>query len=141
MAKVKVKKIKPAAIIPKYAQPGDAGLDICSCEDYSLRPGERHSFFTGLAFEFSEKYVGLVWDKGGMAHKHGIHCLAGVLDSSYRGELVIVLLNTSQQVHEIKTGDKIAQLLIQPVERAEIIETKTLSETARGEGRFGSTGR
>lgn len=141
MTLLKVKKLNSDSVVPKYAQPGDAGLDLYSAEDYKLQSGERHDFHLGFATELPDGYAGLVWDKGGVAQKHGVHCLAGVLDSGYRGELVLVLLNTGSQAYEIKKGDKIAQLLIQPVERADIKVVDSLSATERGQGRFGSTGK
>lgn len=141
MTRVRIKKNSASAKRPKYGHPGDAGLDLFSCENHRLEPGGRHSFSTGWAFEIPRGYVGLVWDRSGLASKNGIHCLAGVVDSGYRGELKIVLLNTGQEPYHVKNGDKIAQLLIQPVEHMEIKEAESLSDTTRGSAGFGSTGR
>ncbi len=126
---------------PTYGRPNDAGLDIFACGDHTLKPGRRYAIPTGFAIEIPKGFAGLVWDKGGPAFKYGIHCLAGVLDAGYRGELKIVLLNTSDKEYQIKLGDKLAQLLIQSVESVKIEEVDILSDTERGEGRFGSTGR
>ncbi|MBI4116294.1 dUTP diphosphatase [Candidatus Pacearchaeota archaeon] len=137
---IKVKKIRPDAIIPEYAHPDDAGMDLRSMEDYTLKPSERKVFGIGLEFEIPKGYVCLIWDRSGMAGK-GIKTMGGVIDCHYRGEYKVILLNTALENYEVKKGDKIAQLLIQPVETAEIFEVEELSETARGEGGFGSTGR
>lgn len=134
------KKLQAEAHIPAYAHPGDAGMDVYTCETKTLEPGERYAYRTGVAVEIPEGYVGLVWDRSSRATKSGLKTMAGVIDSGYRGEVKIVLLNTSTTPVEIAAGDKIAQLLMQPVERATIIEGETLSETQRGIGGFGSTG-
>lgn len=137
---IKVKKINADAVLPRYAHPGDAGMDLFSCENYALKPGERKLFGTGLKIEIPAGYVSLIWDKSGIANK-GIKTMGGVIEHTYRGEYKVILLNTSDKNYEIKMGDKIAQLLIQPVETVEILEFDELSETSRGEGGFGSTGR
>jgi len=136
---LKVKKLNPEAKIPSYAHKGDAGLDIFSCEDAVLYPGERKLVSTGIATELEEGYVALIWDKSGIAAK-GIKTMGGVIDCHYRGEYKVVMLNTTSENYEIKKGQKIAQLLIQPVMSVEVVETKELSDTERGEGSFGSTG-
>jgi dUTP pyrophosphatase len=137
--KIKIKKLHPDAIIPKYAHLGDAGMDLYSVEDIILKPKHRVIVRTGLAIELPKDYVALVWDKSGISKK-GITTLAGVGDSGYRGEYKIVLINLSSQDYFIKKGEKIAQLLIQPIITPEIEEVKELSETSRGKGAFGSTG-
>ena len=137
---IKFQKILAEAIIPHYAHPGDAGMDIFSAEEAIIKAGERKSIKTGLKMELPEGFVGLVWDKSGLALKNGIKTMAGVIDSCYRGEIGIVLVNLSGQDYKIEKGQKIAQMLIQKIERAEIEEARELSETKRGEGRFGSTG-
>lgn len=138
---IKFKKLRKEAITPKYAHPGDAGLDVFSTEKVTLKPGQQHTFWLGFAFELPKGYVGLVWDKGGIAHKYGIHTIGGVLDSGYRGEVVIIAINLSKKAYTFNKGDKVAQYLIQKVESAKIKEVKKLSETSRGDGRFGSTGK
>jgi dUTP pyrophosphatase len=138
---VKIKKLHPDAQVPKYGRQGDAGLDLHSGEDIILQPGQKHNFFLGFQIAIPEGTVGLVWDRGGMAAKHGIKTMAGVLDHTYRGELVAVLINLSPNAYEIKKGDRIAQLLIQPILTAEVHEVEELDETERGEGRFSSSGR
>lgn len=137
--KVKIRKLNPKATIPTYARPGDAGLDMYSLEDYILQPNERKIFPTGFALEFPEGYVAIVKDRGSMAGK-GIHTMGGVFDAGYRGEYNVQLVNLGPEPYEIKTGHKIAQLIIYPIAVAELEETENLSETARGDGRMGSTG-
>ena len=137
---IKFQKILDEAIIPHYAHQGDAGMDIFSVEETIIKSGERKSVRTGVKMELAEGFVALVWDKSGLALKNGIKTMAGVIDSGYRGEIGIVLANLSGRDYKIEKGQKIAQMLIQKVERAEIEEVKELSETKRGAGGFGSTG-
>jgi len=139
--KIKIKKLHPDAIVPQYAHPGDAGMDLFSVEeDFVLKSGERVGIKTGISVELSEGYVALVWDKSGVALKSGVKTMAGVMDSGYRGEYMVVLINLSGQNYEIKKGQKIAQILIQKVESPEIEIVDELSDTSRGVGGFGSTG-
>jgi dUTP pyrophosphatase len=138
---IKLKKLKPNIKLPSYAHAGDAGLDLYSNETFEIMPGERHEFALGFALEIPIGYVGLVWDKGGLSFKHGIHCLGGVGDAGYRGEYIICLINLGEISYKIEKGDKIAQLLIQPIKRVEIEVVKNLDETSRGDGAFGSTGK
>lgn len=137
---LKVKKLEPGATLPFYAKPGDAGLDLYSLETRTLEPHECHPFKTGLALEIPPGHVGLVWDRSGNAFRKGLTILGGVIDSGYRGEILMITLNTSREPVEIKKGDRIAQLLIQPVIQAEIIEVDELSDSHRGIDGFGSTG-
>jgi len=141
MLKVKIKKLKPEAVLPAYAYPGDAGIDLLSLEDCRLKPGERYLFWLGLALEFKSGWVAIVKDKSGLPKDWGIHVLGGVFDSGYRGEYNVNLINLGKQAYQIKKGDKIAQLLIIPCETAEFEEVEELSASQRGEGRFGSSGR
>ena len=136
---LKVKKLNQEALLPRYAHKGDAGLDLFSCENCVLYPGETRMVCTGISIEFSEGYVALIWDKSGVAAS-GIKTMGGVIDHTYRGEYKVVMLNTGIKLYEIKKGQKIAQLLIQPIISAEIQEVSELGESSRGEGAFGSTG-
>jgi len=140
MVEIKVKKLHSDAIIPNYAHPGDAGMDIYSNEDIIIYPKERRAVKTGISIQLPEGYVALVWDKSGMAFNFGLTTLAGVMDSGYRGEYQITILNTTTSPYEVKKGQKIAQILIQPIEHAEVIETQELEDSSRGDGGFGSTG-
>lgn len=137
---VKIKKLHVDAKIPFYAHPGDAGMDLFSIEDAIIKAGERGLIGTGLSIELPEGYVSLIWDKSGLAANKGIKIMAGVIEYTYRGEYKIVLFNTSKEDWVVHKGDKIAQILIQPIATAEVIEVNELSETSRGAGAFGSTG-
>ena len=138
---IKIKKLNSLAKIPHYAHPTDAGLDLCTVEKKVVPAGGRATIPTGLAFEIPEGFVGLVWDKSGLAWKQGLTSLSGVLDAGYRGELFLCLLNTTTEDYVFNVGDKVAQLLIQPVVQVEIKEATTLTDSSRGEGGFGSTGK
>ena len=141
--KLKIKKLNPKAIIPAYQTKGAAGFDLHSIEDVILKPGERKLIGTGLAFEIEYGYEVQIRPRSGLAFKHGITVLnsPGTIDSDYRGEIKVLLINHSNEEFEIKKGDRIAQAIVAPVIQAEIIEVEELSETKRGEGGFGSTGK
>ena len=136
---IKFKKMNSEAKIPTYAQEGDAGMDIYSDENIVIKPGESKSIKTGVSAEFSKDCVALIWDKGGIANK-GVTTIAGVIDSNYRGEWLVLLLNTSKEDYIIKKGEKVAQAIIQKFENPEIQIAEELNKTPRGEGKFGSTG-
>jgi dUTP pyrophosphatase len=138
---IKVKKIHPDAKLPSYAHTGDAGFDLFAPQDVSLAPGERMGIPSGIAMEVPDGYVGLIWDKSGLSIKNGLKILGGVLDSGFRGEIIIGVMNLSREAYMFEKGHKIAQMLIQKVERPEIIEIDELTETERGAGGFGSTGK
>lgn len=137
---LKIKKLNPTAILPTRAHHDDAGLDLYSVEEIKIAPNSRATISTGLAFAVPSGYVGLVWDKSGVALNLGLTCLAGVLDAQYRGELKIVVLNVGSEIVEIKAGQKVAQLLIQKIELPEVVEVDDLTVTDRADGGFGSTG-
>ncbi|MFA5134464.1 MAG: dUTP diphosphatase [Patescibacteria group bacterium] len=139
--KVNIKLLRPEAKVPAYGRIGDAGLDLYCCEGHTLQPGERRRFGLGFAMELPEGTVALVWDRGGMAANHGIHSIAGVIDSNYRGEVNVVLYNTSTEPYAISAGDKIAQMLVQQCESVDFIQSDELSDTARGEQAWHSSGR
>jgi dUTP pyrophosphatase len=139
--KILVKKLAIDAKVPSFALPGDVGMDLFSMEDVILKPGERISCKTGIAMKIPEGYAGLIWDKSGISHKNGIKTLGGVFDSNYTGEYIIGLINLGKEDFEIKKGQKIAQVLFQKVEIAEVEEVDELPETNRGEEGFGSTGK
>ncbi len=138
---VKIKRLNPKAKLPSYAHEGDVAMDLYSIEHKTIVPGERYVFPCGFAMEFPTGYAGIVKDKGSVSTKAGLHTIGGVFDAGYRGEYNVCLYNLSDKEYTIEEGDKIAQLLILPVEIAKIEEVDSLSETSRGEGRFGSTGR
>ena len=139
--KLKVKKVHPEAKLPSYAHPHDAGMDLFALEDVKIKPGEIARIRSGVAMEIPEGYVGLCWDKSGLSMKNGIKVLAGVIDSGFRGELVMGVINLGKEEHTFEKGHKVMQMLLQPVEIADITEVDELSDTSRGEGGFGSTGK
>jgi dUTP pyrophosphatase len=129
--------------LPQYASDAAAGLDITSAEELVLEPGKRHAFATGLAIEIPHGYEVQVRPRSGLAIKHGITCLntPGTIDSDYRGEVKVILINLGEEPFPVRRGERIAQLVPAPVLRAHFSETHELEETARGSGGFGSTGR
>jgi dUTP pyrophosphatase len=140
--KLKVKKLHPDAIIPSYAHPGDAGLDLFSVEETSIAPGDSKMVKTGISIELPEGTEGQVRPRSGLALKHQITLLnsPGTIDEGYRGEVGIIIINHGREDFAVTKEMKLAQLLIKPVLRVEIEEIDELSDTARGAGGFGSTG-
>ena len=128
--------------LPAYATPGAAGMDVLSAEDVTLAPGARHAVATGLSIALPEGYEIQVRPRSGLALKHGISIpnTPGTIDSDYRGELKVILINHGAEAFAIARGDRIAQLVLAPVTRATWDEVAELDETARGAGGFGSTG-
>ncbi|USN53180.1 MAG: dUTP diphosphatase [Candidatus Nomurabacteria bacterium] len=140
--KVRVQKLHEDAKLPEYAHgEEDAAIDLCTTEAGVIPAGQARGFGTGLAFEIPLGHVGLVWDRSGLAFKHGITILGGMIDPGYRGEIKVMLLNTSGEDYTVEKGERIAQFLIFQSGHVEIEEAAELSATARGEGGFGSTGR
>jgi dUTP pyrophosphatase len=129
--------------LPRYASDDAVGLDVAAAEELKLEPGERHAVATGFAIEIPRGYEVQVRPRSGLAMKHGITCLntPGTIDSDYRGEVKVILINLGQEPFEIRRGERIAQLVPAPVLRANFVEAGELAETARGSGGFGSTGR
>jgi dUTP pyrophosphatase len=136
---LKVKKIQRDAKLPRYGHQGDAGLDLFSSMDFVLGKNQVEAVPTGIRVAIPEGHVGLIWDKSGMSLK-GVHRLAGVIDSGYRGEVKVVMINLSDKPFVIDKGMKIAQMLVQPIARVHVVESD-LDDTSRGEGGFGSTGK
>ena len=130
-----------AGKLPEYASEGAAGADLRAREAVVLPPGARAAVATGVHLEIPAGHVGLVWPRSGLAVRSGIDTLAGVIDSDYRGEVRVVLVNHGDAEFRIEPGDRIGQLLIQPVARATFSRAPALAATSRGEGGFGSTGR
>lgn len=136
--------MKEGAILPSRAHEGDAGLDLYAYETAHIGPGERWSVGTGVGVEIPEGHAGLVLPRSGLAQDHGIALVnaPGLIDSGYRGELRVLLLNTDPaETFRVEPGDRIAQLLLTPIATAEPVEAPALSESLRGEGGFGSSGR
>lgn len=138
---IKVKKLREDAFLPKYALSGDAGMDLFAVENTTIEPGEIVSVQTGVSIEIPQGYVSLIWDKSSIPLKYGLTTMGGVIDHTYRGEYKIIMFNAGKEPHTFERGDKIAQLLIQPVISGEVVEVEELSDTVRGDGGFGSTGR
>jgi dUTP pyrophosphatase len=133
-------RVDGAGELPVYASAGAAGADLKAAEAVTLQPGDWASVGTGLHLEIPVGHVGLVWPRSGLAVRHGIDTLAGVIDSDYRGELRVVLANHGREPYRIQPGDRVAQLLVQRVERAEFLRSP-LAASDRGGAGFGSTGR
>ncbi len=138
---LKILKLKEAGKAPTFAHPGDAGADLYAVEETIIAPNSRGLISTGIAMEIPEGYVGLIWDKSGLAVKAGITTLAGVIDAGYRGEVSIAVFNTTNEPYTFHAGDKVAQILIQKIEHPNFVSVDTLSDTSRADGGFGSTGR
>jgi dUTP pyrophosphatase len=137
-------KLKEEAILPSRAHAGDAGLDLYACEAAHIGPGERWSVGTGVGVEIPEGHAGLVLPRSGLARDHGITLVnaPGLIDSGYRGEIRVLLLNTDPaETFRVEPGERIAQLLLTPIATPEPVEATELTESARGEGGFGSSGR
>ncbi len=128
--------------LPVYATHGAAGMDVVSAEDATIAPGARHAVATGLALAIPHGYEIQVRPRSGLALKHGITVpnTPGTIDSDYRGELKVILINLGAEPFEIRRGDRVAQLVLATVTRASWLEVEHLDETARGDGGFGSTG-
>lgn len=138
---VKIQRIKDNAIIPKYAHPGDAGVDLFSTEDYLLKPGQRVLVSTGIKIAVPDGYEAQVRPRSGLALKSGISVCntPGTIDAGYRGEVGVIIINHGSEDFKIERGSKIAQMVFNRVEKAEFVEGE-LDLTSRGEGGFGSTG-
>lgn len=128
---------------PRYASEDAVGLDVAAAEELTLDPGQRHAVATGFAIEIPRGYEVQVRPRSGLAIKNGITCLnaPGTIDSDYRGEVKVILINLGQEPFEVRRGERIAQLVPAPVLRADFVEASELSGTGRGSGGFGSTGR
>ena len=140
---IRVKRLNPDARIPKAAKVGDVAFDLYSVIDYDIKPGERYAVPTGIAVEIPIGYEGQVRPRSGLALKEGITVLntPGTIDSGYRGEVKTIMINHGNVPFQITKGMRISQLAIRPVPDVEFIEVDELSETERGEGGFGSTGK
>jgi dUTP pyrophosphatase len=141
--RIEVQRLDPQLPLPAYARDGDAGLDLYAAETLTLEPGERAAVRTGIAVAIPRGCAGLVLPRSGLALRHGLSLVntPGLIDSGYRGEIRVVLINHDRAARvTVSRGERIAQLVIQRVEAAELIEVDTLSETSRGSGGFGSTG-
>ncbi len=139
-ARLPIRRLDPAAVLPTRAHPDDAGLDLYGLEDAAVAPGEGRVLRTGVAFAVPPGHVGLVCDRSSMA-KRGLKTAGGVIDAGYRGEVGVVVWNISSIPQTVKKGERVAQMLVIPIAVPAPVDTEDLGETARGAGGFGSTGR
>ena len=139
---LKVKRLSPSATVPVRAHPGDAGLDLHAAIDVDVPPGETRLVGTGLAIELPSGTEAQVRPRSGLALKHSVTVLntPGTIDAGYRGEVGVILINHGRAVFEVRRGVKIAQLVVKPTLDIEVVAVDALSDTARGDGGFGSTG-
>ncbi len=140
---LRVKLLRPGARLPSRAHDGDAGLDLYAAEGAGLGPGQRASVATGIAIQIPPGHAGLVLPRSGLAARHGIALVnaPGLIDSGYRGEVRVLLLNTDREAEfSIETGDRIAQLVVTPLSQAEAVQVDDLDASVRGDGGFGSSG-
>ncbi len=141
--KVLIKRVDPTVPLPTYAKGGDAGADLVTTKDFTLAPGQRQLIPTGISIALPDGYVALVHPRSGLAIKHGVTLVntPGTIDAGYRGEIACILINhDANESISFKKGDRIAQLVIQKVERADFVEVEELPGSGRGSGGFGSTG-
>jgi dUTP pyrophosphatase len=134
--------LNAAAVLPRYAHPGDAGLDLCAAVDAVIEPGAWRTIATGIAIELPPGTEGQVRPRSGLAAKHGVTVLnaPGTIDEGYRGEVGVILINHGREPFRISPGDRIAQLVVQRRLAVEVVTIDDLTETTRGAGGFGSTG-
>jgi dUTP pyrophosphatase len=140
---VLITRLDPDVPLPAYARPGDAGADLVTAEDIELAPGARAVVRTGIAIALPSGYAGFVHPRSGLAANHGVTLVnaPGTIDSGYRGEIKVILLNTDPvQAVSLRRGDRVAQLVVQRVENVTFREVPALPDSARGDNGFGSTG-
>lgn len=138
--KIKAKKLYKDAQLPQMMRPGDAAVDLYSYQDYTLKPGERLVVGTGVAVAIPQGFWGNIRDRGGLPLNHGIHTMGGVVDSNYRGEVKVIVINLGQETYTIKKGDRVCQMIIHQHEIVEFEEVEQLDDTNRGEDGFASSG-
>ncbi|MEK6922827.1 MAG: dUTP diphosphatase [Nanoarchaeota archaeon] len=139
MPKVRIQKLDQEINLPSYIHKDDAAFDLRSAEELIINPQEKATVKTGIKIALPKNHVGLIWDRSGLAHNHGITVLGGVLDAGYREEIKVILVNLSNQPFKISKNDRIAQMIIQPYIKAQIEEVNKLEETDR-KGGLGHTG-
>ena len=140
---VKFQRMYPSVRMPRYMTPGAAGMDVCALEGGELPPGESAAFRTGLMAEVPPGWEIQVRPRSGLAARHGITVLnsPGTVDADFRGEIGVLLINTSEDHYDVKAGERIAQLVVAPAPQAEVVEVGEVGATERGGGGFGSTGK
>jgi dUTP pyrophosphatase len=143
VTEVLIQRLDPDLPLPSYAHPGDAGADLVAASDITLQPGERGLGGTGIAIALQDGYAAFVHPRSGLAAKHGVSIVnaPGTVDAGYRGEIRVCLINLDPRAEvTLRRGDRIAQLVVQRVEKAQFVEVTTLPGSARGDGGYGSTG-
>jgi dUTP pyrophosphatase len=138
---INVQLLNPKAKIPTKTNNNDAGWDLYSVSQTVIPPKQRKTVNTGIALQMPEHFAGLIWPRSGLSVKHGIDVLAGVVDSGYRGEIMVCLYNTSDENVSIQIGDRIAQIIFQEVPRVTMEVHETLGSSQRGDNGFGSSGK
>ena len=138
---LRVKKTSADAILPSYSYEDDAGFDLYSTHKVVLEPMQKAQISTGISMQIPTGYVGLYWDKSGVSHKGGIKTMGGVIDSGYRGEIKVGVVNLSKETYVFEKGDKVAQMLIQTKETCNIVEVDELDSSHREDKGFGSSGK
>lgn len=138
---LKVRRLDPEVPLPSSGHADDAAHDLFAAHEVTLQPGERVQVDTGIATSIPEGHVGLIWDKSGLSHNHGLKTLGGVIDVGYRGEVKVGLINLGAEPYTVERHHKVAQMIIQKKETVIIEEVDTLSDSSRGTDGFGSTGR
>lgn len=135
-----VRRLRKDAALPSFAKKGDAGLDLAVSETVEFLPGERKAVPTGLQIAIPKNHVGMIKDRGSVSYHKGLHCLAGVFDTGYRGEWKIILVNVGKEKVVLEKGVRMAQVLILPLASVEVVEVEELDKTERGANGFGSSG-
>lgn len=139
---IRVKKINKEAKLPEYSRVGDAGMDIFSCQDYELMPGEKHIFGSGIAVEYPDDHLAYIYDKSGLSCKHELITLGGVMDPNYRGEWQITMKNLGSKPYKVEKGEKICQVVFHKISKVEVEEVDQLDNNSeRGDNWAGSSGR
>jgi dUTP pyrophosphatase len=139
---LKIHRVNKEIDPPQYTRASDIAFDLRSAEEVLLAPGQKHIVKTGLRVAIPPGYAGLIWDRSGLSSKKEIHCLAGVIDPAYRGEIGVVLKNLGSEEYVISKNERIAQMLIQPAHQVSFVEVEELDEaTDRKQNGFGSSGR
>lgn len=139
--KLKIVRLDKTMKMPAFAHDDDGGFDLYAAKTITIQPGERISIPSGLRMEIPYGFVGFIWDKSGLSHKHGLKTFGGVVDAGYRGEVMIGIMNLGAEPYTFEKNHKVAQISIQRREEIKIEEVEELSDSARGEGGFGSTGK
>lgn len=137
---LKVQRLDKSVELPRYAKEGDAAFDLRSREEAVIEPGQVLTVATGIATAIPDGHVGLIWDRSGLAARHGIHTLGGVIDCGYRGEIGVVMRNSGAEPFKIEKGMRIAQMIVQPFVQTRFEEVEELEASERGGSGFGSSG-